>query len=409
MNLQHLQQQEEKYLFDMQALVEGARKAQRGLSDDEKGEYARLEKSLTDTGGLIEKLRKDDELKQATQPFAGNGDMARFSTALRSALLPGRKTPGRVYVESEQFKATATLRKRGAPWTGDGVEIARWALTEDPASGGGTVAPDFQPIVPGVALPRTVADLIPQGQTSSNAVPIPVETSFTNAVAPVLEGGVKPESSLVYTQQVEAVRKIAHYLVVSDELLDDVPAMAGQIDSRLRYGVERKEEQQILAGTGVAPELLGILNRAGLGASIARTDPQTNADALLAQIIALEAATGERVSGVVMNPLAWGAIIGTKVAGGEYLNGGPFTVLPTPTIWGREVALTSQITSTVALVGAFRTAAQIFRHGGIVISSTTSHADHFIKNLVAVRCELRLALAVVKPAAFATVTALTVP
>ena len=56
-----------------------------------------------------------------------------------------------------------------------------------------------------------------------------------------------------------------------------------------------------------------------------------------------------------------------------------------------------------ALVGAFRTAAQIFRKDGIRVEATNSHKDCFVKNLVAIRGETRLSLAVYHPAAFSEV------
>lgn len=55
------------------------------------------------------------------------------------------------------------------------------------------------------------------------------------------------------------------------------------------------------------------------------------------------------------------------------------------------------------LVGAFKTAAQVFRKGGVSVEASNSHASYFTTNLVAIRAEERLALAVYRPAAFATV------
>jgi HK97 family phage major capsid protein len=68
------------------------------------------------------------------------------------------------------------------------------------------------------------------------------------------------------------------------------------------------------------------------------------------------------------------------------------------------VALTAAIAAGTALVGAFRTAAQIFRKGGIRVEASNSHSDYFVKNLTAIRAEKRLALAVYIPGAFGKVT-----
>ncbi len=68
-----------------------------------------------------------------------------------------------------------------------------------------------------------------------------------------------------------------------------------------------------------------------------------------------------------------------------------------------RAAATSVIEPGVALIGAFQTAAQIFRKGGIRVAATNSHQDFFVKNLPAIRAELREALAVYRPAAFGEV------
>ncbi len=59
-----------------------------------------------------------------------------------------------------------------------------------------------------------------------------------------------------------------------------------------------------------------------------------------------------------------------------------------------------------ALVGAFRTASQIFRKGALRVEASNSHASFFVTNLVATRAEERLALAVYRASAFGTVTGL---
>jgi HK97 family phage major capsid protein len=98
-----------------------------------------------------------------------------------------------------------------------------------------------------------------------------------------------------------------------------------------------------------------------------------------------------------------------KDSTGAYISGaGPFSsTQAVPTLWGRRVATTPQIALGTALVGCFQTASQLFRHGNPRIDASNSHQDFFTKNLVAIRCEERLALAVYRASAFGTVTGLT--
>jgi HK97 family phage major capsid protein len=66
------------------------------------------------------------------------------------------------------------------------------------------------------------------------------------------------------------------------------------------------------------------------------------------------------------------------------------------------VQTTAQPENT-ALVGDFQQASLIVR-SGVDLRISDSHDDYFVKNLLAVVAEMRVALAVYRPAAFATVT-----
>jgi HK97 family phage major capsid protein len=281
-------------------------------------------------------------------------------------------------------------------------------LTEGAASGGDLVVPDVRPgIIPGSTRRLVLADLFAVGTTESNLISYMQETAFTNAADTVAEGAAKPEATLTFAAVSDPVRKTAHWLPVTEEMLEDVPQIRSYIDARLRLGIELTEEDQLLNGTTTAPDIVGIRNRAGLGTPIAvGAAPDTGADAIFRQIAALFNSTGLMPDGIVMNPVSWQAMQLMKLESGEYVGDGPFGRPVAPTLWGLPVAVTTVMPAGVALVGAFKTAAQIFRKGGIRVEATNSHADFFIKNLVAIRAEERLALAVYRPAAFGEVTGL---
>jgi HK97 family phage major capsid protein len=52
------------------------------------------------------------------------------------------------------------------------------------------------------------------------------------------------------------------------------------------------------------------------------------------------------------------------------------------------------------LIGAFSSAAHIWRRGGPRIEASSSHADYFQRNLIAIRAEERLALGCYRSTAF---------
>ena len=251
-----------------------------------------------------------------------------------------------------------------------------------------------------------MSDLVAQGATESNTIDYMQETAFTNTAAPTAEGAAKPESALTFALVSERVQKIAHWIPVTDEMLSDVPALQSYLDTRMRLGVQLSEDLQLLNGDGIAPDLSGFLARAGLAAAIPR-GADSDADAIAKQISAIFVATGLQPTGIVLNPTNWLSIQLSKNANGNYISGsGPFTPPQAQTLWGLPVAVTPAIAAGTALVGAFRTAAQIFRRGGLRVEASNSHSDFFTKNLIAIRAEERLALAVYRPSAFGTVTGL---
>jgi HK97 family phage major capsid protein len=348
-------------------------------------------------------------------------------TAAINAMVPGRSAPsGRPRGGSlgEQFIASETFewlrRHRGSlpqgPWTspaselggtGGGVMLAT-TITEDPASGGKLVAPQYLPgIIPLPQRPLVIRDLMMPGTTDSNTVVSMKETSVTNAAAAVAEGAAKPESTIVFDAVNEPVRKIATWIPVTDEMMEDVPAFSAYIDGRLRLFVQLAEDSQLLSGDGTAPNLSGILDRPGIAAPIARTT-DTNSDVVLRQISAIQTATNLLVDGVVMHPTNWNSVLLLKAADGTYIaGGGPLSEPGPKSLWGRPVALTTAMTLNSALVGAFKSASQWFSRGGIRVEASNSHQDYFIKNLVAIRAEERLALCVYRENAFGLVTNLT--
>lgn len=246
----------------------------------------------------------------------------------------------------------------------------------------------------------TIRDLLMQGRMDGNSLEFVQETGFTNSAAPVAEGALKPQSDIKFDLKSTTAKVIAHYMKASRQILDDASQLQSYIDGRLRYGLAFKEEQQILNGDGTGQNLLGIIPQAtayvrpvGV-ATTAESKLDTLRFAMLQAILAEYPASGH-----VLNPIDWAAIETLKDTSGQYIIGNPQGGL-NPTLWGLPVAETQAIASGKFLTGAFSMGAQIFDRWASRVEVATENEDDFVKNLVTILAEERLALAVYRPEAF---------
>jgi HK97 family phage major capsid protein len=330
------------------------------------------------------------------------------------------KSLGQQFVEAEGMTEFFKDQKHrtSAVWRSPSVEVFdtgrgglhATTLTEDPASGGQLVVPQYLPgILPVLTRPLLIADLLASGTTVSNLLTYMKETAFVNAAGSVLEGAAKPESALTFVATSDPVRKLATFMPVSEEMLEDVPAIRSYIDSRLVLFVQIVEENQLLNGSGVAPDILGITKRAGLAPAfdITAAPGVSNAEGVFIQAQKIYWSSFLMPTGIIMNPGNWAVTALLKTTTGEYLGGGPFVQATPPQLWGLPIAVTPAQAAGTCWIGAFNQACQIFRRGGFRVEASNSHQDFFVKNLVAIRAEERLALCVYRPGAIGSVINMT--
>jgi HK97 family phage major capsid protein len=277
------------------------------------------------------------------------------------------------------------------------------ALTTDAnGSAGDLIVADR---LPGILIPGqrrlTVRDLLTPGRTASNSVQYVKETGYANAAASLSEtaGTTKPQSDIKFDVLTSNVTTIAHWVLATRQILDDVPMLQSYIDGRLRYGLALVEENQLLNGSGTGTDLAGIYTQATAFAPPI-TIPATVTRIDVLRLAMLQTALSELMStGVVLHPADWAAIELLKDSQGRFIVGNPQGTL-TPTLWGQPVVSTQSMATGKFLTGAFQLGAQIFDRMDAVVEISTEDDQNFRKNLVTVLAEERLALAVYRPEAF---------
>lgn len=360
-------------------------------------------KELNDLGVEFEKAREVDEIFQANlKALKEARTPANGLPTPQAPAGPQREAPkslGQQVTEHAGYKdAIAARRHKGIEVTLSNFERKTLMTT----SAGWAVENTRQPRLIELAQRRpVVADLIPSTTTSQSSIKYMEETTNTNNAATVAEGGLKPESALAFTERSQPVEKIATWLPVTEEQLEDVPQVQSVINNRLMLMLDLAEEVQLLTGNGTPPNLQGFLTKTGVQVQAKGAD--TTPDAVYKAMTLVRHTGFAEPTGGIFHPNDWQDIRLLKTLDGIYIWGSPVEAGP-ERIWGMPVVITVAETENTGLVGDFQLYSEIFRRMGITIKTTDSHSDYFIYNKLVILAEERLALAIYRAAAFAKIT-----
>lgn len=267
-------------------------------------------------------------------------------------------------------------------------------------------------VVQAYRIRLTIDDLLAQGTISGNAISYLVEDAMEGDFATVAEGGAKPQIHFVNpTQKTDALKKIAGFIDLTDEFLEDADFLKSEIDTRLLYRLAYVQEQQLLNGNGTGQNLLGVLNRSGLQTE-ASAGPGDNFEAVFRGMTKVDTNSGLPVDGVVIHPNDYQKFRLSKDGNQQYYGGGPFAgqyansegITLKPPLWDQKTVITPAIAEGTVAVGSWKLAATAYRKGGVRVESATQHASNFTNNKVTIRAEVRRALAVRVPLGFCKVT-----
>jgi HK97 family phage major capsid protein len=306
---------------------------------------------------------------------------------------PKFKSLGEAFIESKagsELKGRAvdvpgidvkTLMQASAGWDPENVRSGRVELYAQQALG--------------------VLDYIPMGTCSGDMYKYMKETTFTNNAAETSEGGVYGEAALAYTETSDEVEKVAVWLPITDEQLEDNLGLASLINQRLTYMLKARVESQVLTGDGISPNLWGALNLSSVQSQAKGT--YSTPDALHMGITKVRATGFAEPSVVFMHPNDWQGVRLLTTADGIYIFGSPNDA-GVQRIWGVPVCVTTFETENTAMVGAFASHSMLFIRRGIQFKVSDSHDTYFIYGKQAIRCDMRAAMVYFRDTAFCKVT-----
>lgn len=392
-----------------QVIVTEAKSAVRSMTVDEK---AAVEGHLAEVDAL------DVEIKSGEQDQARLARLAELSPAAKSGTVTAESAAnlGEHFAKSVGSDGFARLKSI----SGHTVSAPEYikANTSPQLTTGAINAPFLteydRTILHANRSTPVVADLLSSGTLSGNAITYFLEGALEGDLATVAEGAVKPQFHVADpTSVTDALKKIAGWWDMSDEMVEDLPFLVSEINNRGLYRLSMVEEAQLLNGPGTGSTIQGLLLRSGIQTMTQAIAPDTAADTLFRAMTAVQTATGYPADGIVINPVDYQKLRLSRDANGQYYGGGFFTGqygnggVPTqPPLWGLSTVVTSAVAAGTAIVGAFKQAATVYRKGGVRVESTNSDLGKFTSNIITTRIEERVGLAVRIPSAIVKVTLL---
>lgn len=372
-------------LAQIQKAIEDSQKNMQQLFDAQKNEI--------ETTGKVSKQLQDDLAKVQEELKAAGTRLFDMEQKFAS----GAENPDEKKSFSERAAEELTKSWNGSKGHFEAQTFNK-SLGSDTASAGSLIQP-MQ--VPGIIMPGlrrlTIRDLLAQGRISSNSLEYVREELFTNNAASVAEKALKPESDITFSKQTANVKTVAHWIQASRQVMDDAPMLQSYVNNRLMYGLALEEERQLLNGDGSGDDLEGINHVATAYDTGLNDTGDTRAD-IIAHAIYQVTESEFSASGIVLNPRDWHSIALLKDNEGRYIFGGP-QAFTTNIMWGLPVVPTRAQAQGTFTVGGFDMASQVWDRMDATIEVSREDRDNFVKNMLTILCEERLALAHYRPKA----------
>ena len=254
-----------------------------------------------------------------------------------------------------------------------------------------------------VTAPRVglvIRDLFAAETISGSTLVYLVEGEIEGAPAATNEGAKKPQVHFADpTPKTVSLAKIACFIKESDEYIHDYAFLASAINGRLLYHLQLVEQNKLVYDLSQTSGIQSDTTHWTAGSTATAL-----ADLILQGAMDVQEQSGFAADAIVINPADWYSLRVAKDGEDRYYGGGFFGAQNVPNLWGIPVCVTTAVSAGTIIVGAFKTCGSVVQSGGIGIDATNTDQDDFVKNLMTIRAEERLALAVRRPKGFKILT-----
>ena len=246
-------------------------------------------------------------------------------------------------------------------------------------------------------------NIIPVASTTSNVIRYVKESAYTDNAANVAEGSAPTDSEFQLTAADAIVQKTSAVMTISQEMLDDTPGLQAYLSQRLPAKIMTVVDDQLLNGSGVSPNQLGLINGGTSFAAGGFANAIESAQELDCLIVSANqlALANYAANGIILNPTDFHKLYLLKDTTNEYLRGN--SVVSSDgflRINGIPVYLNNKMAAGSFVVGDFAQGSQIFQRENLKLDFAYENNDNFDKYLVSVRGIIRMAHAIYLPNAF---------
>jgi HK97 family phage major capsid protein len=260
-------------------------------------------------------------------------------------------------------------------------------------------------MLPGIlpAAPRKlhIRSLLPTGVMSTSAVHYLQETGSEGSVNSWADNsGTKPQIDFDLTEEVAPSEFIAGYLRITRKALDDISAMRSYLQSRLLESYLDAEDNQLLNGNGISPNLGGLITNAE-----AYTGFRTIQIEKIIDSVAQIESNNHSANGILLSPEQYYALLLNRSTTNEYTLPGLGTVTQLNGqmfISGIPVFRSTAMTDSKYLVGDWAKGAQLFVRENPIVRFFEEDGTNVRENKITVRVEGRVALPIYYTDAFVT-------
>lgn len=386
---------------ELREIDEAATTDKRGYTEAEESRIGELRSELSQIDGRIEQNLELEVREQAITD--GISSMLGALVDRESGEVRDERSLAEAFVATDEFRAFAERAGQGNAYPSITLDREMRAVIDLDTSGA-LVQPQRLGRMGRDLLDRRVflSDVLPSIPIGVGSSEIVVDKTPAGDIKPgeTPEGDDKPKSGITLEPVTEPTPTIAHWANITRQAAADAPQVAAYLEGRLRYGLKRKADDQLIGGSG-SGNIVGLLNRAGIG-SVAPSAAEE------AAITVRKAITEMEVVDAVPEIVALNPRDAEKFDLSNFDDAGlhavpNLTVAGSSTAWGLTIVKSNAIASGTGLLIDPMSVAILDRQSATAYM-TDSHGENFTKNILTLLLELRLGLAMFEASGVCKVT-----